>query len=134
MEGLNSYFAFWVIYLAAGTLGYWCWGKMAFWVTSRGLPYHLFSALGAVIVFTPVPVAAESSFLAPGAVVIAFSLISGTLAELDYTAIWYAASVATAFGITLIMALAGLLPTDMQTTAEKPAKPRSKTRSDNPFR
>jgi len=133
MESLNGYLTFWGLYLAFGFLGYWCWVKMAFWVESRGLFYHLYSAVGAVVIFTPVPVAVDSAFYSPGAVVIGFAAISGSFSDVGYLALWYGVASALAFGITLIMAIAGLLP--VKTTAEADAAPAVKPEKDvNPFR
>ena len=139
MESLSTYMSFWLIYLASGLLGYWCWGRMFSWMKRRGLAYHLVSAAGAVLIFTPVPVAPESpAFLAPGFVVVGFGLLSGELASMGYLGLWFGASAVMAFGITFIMSLAGLLPvgdwSPASANATEPAPRKAPVRRDNPFR
>ena len=106
MESLTDYYAFWAVYILAGLLGFWCWGKMAFWVKERGAAYHIYSAVGAVIIFTPVPVPdASIEVLSPGFIAVPFALISDGLAGLEQFVPWFS----VAAGIALIVTLAGLI-------------------------
>jgi hypothetical protein len=139
MESLTDYYAFWAVYILAGLLGFWCWGKMAFWVKARGIGYHIYSAIGAIIIFTPVPVPdADTEVLSPGFIAAPFALISEGVAGLELFIPWFAVSAGIALSVTFVALLAGLAPkSDKQKEGGKPsAKPVRKTApvKGNPFR
>ena len=143
MESVSDYYLFWGIYLIAALVGFWCWGKMAFWVSQQGVLYHLYSALGAVLIFTPVAVPEASGALAPGFIAVAFSLISlgvgAGLSSLAEFAPWYGAASVLALVATAIGFIAGLTPTlaeeNSQSTSRqaKSTPPRQKHVKGNPF-
>ena len=109
MESLTDYYAFWAIYILAGLLAFWCWGKMAFWVKQRGVAYHIYSAVGAIIIFTPVPVPdASVEVLSPGFIAVPFALISEGLAGLEQFVTWFSVSAGIALLVTLVGLVAGL--------------------------
>ena len=126
MEGIIEYKIFWAIYLTAGLVGLWCWGKIAFWVKTPGLFYHIFSAMGAILIFTPVPISIYmGQQLAPGFVVVAFTLISEGQTGIQYTYLWYGISTVLAFATVFIAFFAGWMPsqsvTKKKNTKAKPA-------------
>jgi len=114
MESVSDYYLFWGIYLVAAVAGFWCWGRMAFWVSQRGIFYHLYSALGAVLIFTPVAVPDASGALAPGFIAVAFTLISqgmgSGVSALAEFALWYGVASIIALVVTTIGLVAGLTP------------------------
>lgn len=113
MESLSDYLLYWGLYFLAGLAGLWCWGRMAFWVKQRGLFYHLYSAIGAILIFTPVPVAGDMPIqLAPGVIVLLFSVISDGLGAVNHYALVYGASATLAFSVVFVGVLAGLTPDD----------------------
>ena len=139
MESLTDYYAFWAIYILAGLLAFWCWGKMAFWVKQRGVAYHIYSAVGAIIIFTPVPVPdASVEVLSPGFIAVPFALISDGLAGINQFIPWFSAAAGIALIVTLVGLIAGLAPKpDEQqkdrTTVPEPAKKTAPVKG-NPFR
>lgn len=109
MEGLNDYLFFWGLYLLAGLIGFWCWGRMAFWVKDKGLFYHLYSAVGAILIFTPVPVAGDLPIqLAPGFIVVVFNVISLGMAGLNDYVMVFASSTIIAFTVSLLGVVFGI--------------------------
>jgi hypothetical protein len=100
-----AYGQFWLLYLVFALVAYWCWGKLLFWVKTPGIGYHLFSLIGAVLIFTPVPIEPESMYWAPGFLVVAFTfLISGT-ESVQYCIPWFASALAigaVALGVGLL--------------------------------
>ena len=139
MESLTDYYTFWAIYIVAGLLAFWCWGKMAFWVNERGVAYHIYSAVGAIIIFTPVPVPeASMEVLSPGFIAVPFALISDGLAGLEQFVAWFSVSAGIALVVTLFGLVAGLAPKpDAQEKGQRPAREAAKKAApvkDNPFR
>ena len=111
MESIMEYTNVWAVYLAAGLIGLWCWGRMAFWVKHYGVIYHLYSALGAVLIFTPVPVTMDSAaYLAPGFLAVAVALLSHDQTLLNYYGIWYLITLVLALMTVAGCAAAGLMP------------------------
>ena len=136
MESLNDYLFFWGLYFLAGLAGFWCWGKMAFWVKTKGLFYHLYSALGAILIFTPAPVAGDLSIqLAPGFIVLMFHIISQGIAGFNDYLLLFSASAVIAFSVTLVGIFAGLAPSDEgDENAKNTRKERTEPVVGNPFR
>ena len=127
MESLSEYTNVWALYLAAGLIGLWCWGRMAFWVKSYGLGYHLFSALGAVLIFTPVPVdMASSEYLAPGFLAAVVAFISHDQSLLSYYGIWYLITLVIALVTVMAFTAAGQLPS--QKAGHRPSAARKTSR------
>ncbi len=111
MESIMEYTNVWAVYLAAGLIGLWCWGRMAFWVKHYGVIYHLYSALGAVLIFTPVPVTMDSAaYLAPGFLAVAVALLSHDQTLLNYYGIWYLITLVLALITVAGCSAAGLMP------------------------
>lgn len=111
MESIMEYTNVWAVYLAAGLIGLWCWGRMAFWVKHYGVIYHLYSALGAVLIFTPVPVTMDSAaYLAPGFLAVAVAVLGQDQTLLSYYGIWYLITLVIALITVAGCAAAGLLP------------------------
>lgn len=130
MESLNDNLFFWGLYLLAGLVGYWCWGKMAFWVKNRGFFYHLYSALGAVLIFTPAPVAGDLTMqLAPGVIVLVFNVISHGVAGFDDYILLFSASSVLALSTVFISVLAGLAPPG--TVSSSPSKRKEPAMADS---
>lgn len=115
MESVASYYTYWTVYMVAALIGFWCWVRMAFWVAERGVVYHLYSALGAVLIFTPLPVTGQEQTLAPGFVAIAFTFISEGLSGLYEFAVWYLASAVLA----VVALIVGLILVKPETKAKK---------------
>ncbi len=123
MESLNEYTNVLAVYLAAGLIGLWCWGRMAFWVKNYGLAYHLFSALGAVLIFTPVPVEmASSDYLAPGFLAVAVAFISQDQGLLSYYGVWYLITFVIALVTVMAFTAAGQLPSQKLSPARKASR------------
>ena len=125
MESLNDNLFFWTLYLLSGFVGFWCWGKMVFWVKTRGLFYHLYSAVGAVLIFTPAPVAGDLPMqLAPGVIVLVFNVISHGVAGFDGYISLFSASFSLALFTVMIAVLAGLAPSKaVSSQSEKRKEP-----------
>ena len=136
MEGLMEYTHAWSIYVAAGLVALWCWGRMAFWVKHYGLGYHLFSAVGAVLIFTPVPVDVMSSdYLAPGFLAVALAYLGHDQALLGYYGVWYLVTLVIALVVVAAAAAAGLMPSRPRKAPAKSAEHNaagSGNRSSNP--
>jgi hypothetical protein len=132
MESVASYYTYWAVYMAAALIGYWCWGRMAFWVAERGVVYHLYSAVGAVLIFTPLPVTGQEQTLAPGFVAIAFTFISEGFSGVYEFAVWYLASTVLA-GIALIVGLILIKP-EAKAKASVVKREQPSSVPDNPFR
>lgn len=112
MEGIIDYWAFWAAYIAAGLIGLWCWGKLIFWVKTPGLFHHLFSALGAILIFTPAPINEHmGQQLAPAIFPLVFNFASEGVAGIGYLAIWYGISSVLAFAIVWMAYFAGWMST-----------------------
>ncbi|MDF1764214.1 MAG: hypothetical protein P1U57_12470 [Oleibacter sp.] len=90
MESLVNYPLMWTAYFLAGIVAFWCWGQMAVKSVNKGLRYHIYSAVGAVIIFTPVPFSsAMPHILAPGFIAFPFTLLSGDVAMVGTQVGWY---------------------------------------------
>jgi hypothetical protein len=61
----------WLAYGASALACFWAWEKMFFWVVQKDLK-AIVRILGAVLLFTPAPLAVESSNYAPAFIVILF--------------------------------------------------------------
>ncbi|MEK9710939.1 MAG: hypothetical protein VW258_00080 [Thalassolituus sp.] len=122
MESVSDYYLFWGIYIAAGVAGFWCWGRMLFWLRHKGVGYHLYSAIGAVLIFTPVAVPESPSSLAPGFIAVAFSLISSGVGSLAEFAPWYGVASAIACFVTIAALVAGIAPSVAEDATEKHAR------------
>jgi signal transduction histidine kinase len=72
MESLMfDYITQWLLYAACALACFWAWEKMFFWVVQKDLK-AIVRILGAVLLFTPAPLAVESSNYAPAFIVILF--------------------------------------------------------------
>ena len=92
MEGLIEYWPFWAVYFIFALSGYWCWQQMFFWLP-RGSEWRRFLRVpGAVILFTPAPVAAGSSYFAPAVFVVLLDLMSGKNVLQSPALIWLLAA------------------------------------------
>lgn len=105
MNGIEEYLSFWLIYLAFATVGYWCWQRMFFWLKQTDIK-RLFLMLGAVLVYTPAPIAPDSDYFAPAFIVLPFSLIISRSAETSYALNWLLGGLC-AGGIMLTVAQLG---------------------------
>ena len=124
MESIMEYTNVWAVYLAAGLIGLWCWGRMAIWVKHYGVIYHLYSALGAVLIFTPVPVSMDSvAYLAPGFLAVAVALLSHDQTLLNYYGIWYLITLVLALITVAGCAAAGLMPAAQSSAGKLTSKP-----------
>ncbi|WP_430462592.1 hypothetical protein ACQUQU_07345 [Thalassolituus sp. LLYu03] len=88
MEGLMEYLPAWAGYLVFALIGYRCWRYLFFWLREDSDVRRFFHTLGAVLLFTPAPVAAGSSFFAPAFVVFPFTLLGSGLASAMYSVTW----------------------------------------------
>lgn len=105
MEGLLSYSNAWLIYLAAGLMGWWCWYKLFFWLKVVPFTQHLAIAAGAVLVFTPAPIFFGSDLYAPAFIVTAFSIFSDGIGATIHTYFYWALSTLIAVTSLLVVYL-----------------------------
>jgi hypothetical protein len=64
-------FVQWLAYAVSALVCFWAWEKMFFWLVQKDMK-AIVRILGAVLLFTPVPLTAESSNYAPAFIVIFF--------------------------------------------------------------
>jgi len=137
MESVADYYLYWAVYLLAAVAGFWCWGRIPFWVRNRGVAYHIYSAVGAVIIFTPLPVVSGAGqTLSPGFVALPFTLISEGIDGVTPFAVWYLTAAGLAAFATLVGFVAGLAPEhneDGRNAQEKSAGQAPKSVKGNPF-
>ena len=88
MEGLIAYAPFWLGYLTFAAAGYWCWEQMFFWLRRDGDMRRFLHMLGAVLLFTPAPIAENSAYFAPAFVVLPFVAMSESMAAAQYVTRW----------------------------------------------
>lgn len=88
MEGLISYFPFWAGYCLAAFAGLWCWDNLFFWLPRHSDLRRFFHMLGAVLLFTPAPIAQDSGYFAPAFVVIPFTTLGSSFADAMYALNW----------------------------------------------
>lgn len=89
MEGIAEFSGFWLLYLVFACVGFWCWNRLFFWLKPGSDLRRFFHMLGAVLVFTPAPIAAESVYFAPAMVVFPFTLLTSSLDNAMYAANWF---------------------------------------------
>jgi hypothetical protein len=61
----------WLVYTVSALACFWAWEKMFFWVVQKDMK-AIIRILGAVLLFTPAPLTAESSDYAPAFIIILF--------------------------------------------------------------
>jgi hypothetical protein len=61
----------WLAYAASALVCFWAWEKMFFWLVHKDIK-AIVRIFGAVLLFTPAPLTAESSHFAPAFIVILF--------------------------------------------------------------
>lgn len=88
MEGLIEFLPFWLGYLAFAAVGYWCWQGLFFWLSKDSDIRRFLHMLGAVLLFTPAPIAAGSSYFAPAAIVMPFVALGSGVSEAMYSVTW----------------------------------------------
>ena len=89
MEGLMTYFPFWVGYLVFAALGVWCWNGLFFWLPKHSDVRRFVHMLGAVLLFPPAPVSPGSGFFAPAFVVFPFTILGSSLDDAMYVVGWF---------------------------------------------
>jgi hypothetical protein len=108
VDSVITYGQFWLLYLVSALVAYWCWGKLLFWVKTPGVGYYLFSLIGAVLIFTPVPIEQGSMYWAPGFLVVAFTFLISGPESINYCIPWFAAALAigaVVLGVGLLVSL-----------------------------
>lgn len=63
----------WIVYVISALACFWAWEKMFFWVVQKDLK-AIVRILGAVLLFTPTPLAVDTSDYAPAFIVIIFRM------------------------------------------------------------
>jgi hypothetical protein len=72
MESLMfNEWAQWLVYGISALICFWAWEKMFFWIKQKDLK-AIVRILGAVLLFTPAPIAVDSTHYAPAFIVIIF--------------------------------------------------------------
>ena len=61
----------WLVYGISALICFWAWEKMFFWIKQKDLK-AIVRILGAVLLFTPAPIAVDSAHYAPAFIVIIF--------------------------------------------------------------
>ncbi|MCD8521592.1 MAG: hypothetical protein LRY66_01275 [Saccharospirillaceae bacterium] len=92
MEGIIQFLPFWMAYLVSALVGYWCWNRMFFWLAHDSDVRRFLRMMGAVLLFTPAPIAQDSNYFAPVLVVLPFTAISEGLNAAMYALSWLLAA------------------------------------------
>lgn len=77
MEGLIQYWPYWAMYLVFAVIGLWCWKQLFFWLLPDSEWRSFWTIPGAVLLFTPAPLALDSSYFAPAVFVVILDALSG---------------------------------------------------------
>lgn len=88
MESLIEYWQFWALYAAFALAGWWCWDQLFFWIPAGSDWRRLAAVPGAVILFTPSPVSAQSDHLAPAVFVLILDVLSGVPPLTSASLLW----------------------------------------------
>lgn len=86
MTTVNS---MWVLYLISASVGYYCFRCIPFGVKKGGVLDSIIRTLGLTLLFTPVPISAYATDLAPGFVTIPFTVMQSGLDSIQYAVPWY---------------------------------------------
>ncbi|MAS24988.1 MAG: hypothetical protein CMI08_07730 [Oceanospirillaceae bacterium] len=89
MEGIIALAPFWLIYAVFAAVGYWCWQGLFFWLERDSDLRRFFHMLGAVLLFTPAPISAGSSYFAPAFLVFPFTALSSSVQDAMYSLSWF---------------------------------------------
>lgn len=92
MEGIIQFLPFWAVYLVCALVGYWCWNRMFFWLDADSDVRRFLRMIGAVLLFTPAPIAQDSNYFAPVLVVLPFTAISEGVNAALYALNWLLAA------------------------------------------
>ncbi len=102
MQGMLTYLDAWLIYIAAGLMGWWCWYRLFFWLKAIPFAQHLMLAVGAVLLFTPAPINANADQYAPAFIITAFSLLAKSTQSMSYIYFYW---LCAALIVTLVLML-----------------------------
>ncbi|MCT7359820.1 hypothetical protein [Thalassolituus pacificus] len=92
MEGIIQFLPFWAAYLVSALVGYWCWNRMFFWLAQDSDVRRFLRMIGAVLLFTPAPIAQDSNYFAPVLVVLPFTAINEGINAALYAVSWLLAA------------------------------------------
>lgn len=105
MQSLIEYAPFWLAYCAFALLGLWCWNKLFFMLPKKGDLRTLSTIVGAVVLFTPAPISADSSHFAPAVFVLILDILSGIEAAQSQAVLWLLATACIAVFMVLLQKL-----------------------------
>jgi len=119
MEGLIAYSPFWLAYAVFAAIGYWCWEGLFFWLSRDSDIRRFLHMLGAVLIFTPAPVAAGSPYFAPAFIVLPFTALTSSMGEAMYAVTWFLGGLCTGLIILALRQLIHWLKNRQPQTAEE---------------
>lgn len=106
MQGMLNYSDAWLIYIAAGLMGWWCWYRLFFWLKPVPFLLHLALAVGAVLLFTPAPISVQSTQYAPASIITAFAILAKDYQSIGYVYFYW---ILSGFVVTVLLMLVYLL-------------------------
>lgn len=108
MESIMAYWPYWALYLVFAFAGWWCWNQLFFFLGKAPALQRLIKILGAVLLFTPAPIAHSSGHFAPAVFVVLLGAMSGEDVLHGAVITWFGAGLMAGLFAFLLLTL--LLP------------------------